>query len=76
MNGIHNTLTLTGRVVETFLRDGKQIAKISLQECQVFVPMDAILDAHLGDIVSIDAEIAVHKVEERIDAAQGYDVTD
>ncbi len=63
MNPLDNKVTLTGEVVEVLEKEGEPLAKIMFKTCHIYVPMDAILDAHLGDTVTIEADIAVRKVE-------------
>jgi len=60
---IRCTRSLTGVVIETFEQDGKSIAKVTLKSCHIDIPLDAIPDAHLGDIVVLEAEISVQGVK-------------
>ena len=63
MNHVENRVALAGEVVEVLEKEGKQFGKILFKTCHIYVPMDAICDAHLGDTVAIEADITVHKVE-------------
>jgi hypothetical protein len=58
-----HSVVLTGEVVETFEREGKKIAKISLRMCHIEVPMDVVDAAHLGDTVHLSAVIPVNRIE-------------
>jgi hypothetical protein len=62
-HSIQNRLTFSGEVVETFEREGKRIAKVSLKSCHIDVPIDAIPDVHLGDTLFLEADVAVQHVE-------------
>ena len=62
-NPIENRLTLPGEVIETFEKGGRRIAKVALKSCHVDVSIDAIPDVHLGDMVLLEADIAVQKIK-------------
>jgi len=57
-----HSAVLTGEVIETFEREGKQIAKISLRTCHIEVPMDLVDAAHLGDTVRLSVVVAVDRM--------------
>jgi hypothetical protein len=57
------TFPLVGQVVETFEREGRQIAKVALRPCCVEVPLAPSTDAHLGDTVMMEAGITIQNVE-------------
>ena len=56
------SLRLTGEVIETVDREGRQIAKIALKQCTVELEVTGMWDFHLGDSLTIDAEIKVLSV--------------
>lgn len=58
-----HSAVLTGEVVETFERQGKQVAKISLRMCHIEVPMDLVDAAHLGDTVRLSVVVSVDRME-------------
>ena len=66
--GTPHKVSLSGQVIETFEKEGKSIAKISVKPFQLEVPLDVLdspqLDiAHLGDAVLLEATIHVEKIE-------------
>jgi len=62
-NLIRDKFSLTGEVIETFEKDGRSTAKVALKTCHIDIPMDAIPDTHLGDIVVLEADISVQDVK-------------
>lgn len=57
------TLRMTGEVIETVDLDGRQIAKIALKQCTIELEVTGTGDFHLGDSLTIDAEIKVLSVQ-------------
>jgi hypothetical protein len=53
------TLRMTGEVIETVEGEGRQIAKIALKQCTIELEFTGMGDFHLGDSLTIDAEIKV-----------------
>jgi hypothetical protein len=72
--GTRHTVLLTGEVVETFERDGQQIAKLSLRSFHMEVPIDLVHAAHLGDRVHLAVTISIDKLDSniRIDNSDQY----
>ena len=60
---IQSNIEFSGEVIETFERDGKRIAKVSLKSCHIDVPIDSIPDVHLGDTLVLEADVTVQKVK-------------
>jgi hypothetical protein len=60
---IQSHLEFSGEVIETFERDGKRIAKVSLKSCHIDVPIDLIPDVHLGDTLVLEADVTVQQVK-------------
>lgn len=60
---IQSSLEFSGEVIETFERDGKRVAKVSLTSCHIDVPIDSIPDVHLGDTLVLEADITVQQVK-------------
>ena len=58
-------LRLEGEVVETFVREGRSIARIVLRSGCIDVCIDDLEDIHLGDEVVIDLETSVHRVQSK-----------
>ena len=61
-NTTQNRLILAGEIIEMFEKEGKIIAKVALKSCHVDIPLDVLPDLHLGDTVTLEADIAVKKV--------------
>jgi hypothetical protein len=54
-----NRFYLVGEIVETYERDGKNVARISLKSMCVDVHLDSEPKARLGDTVVIDAGLII-----------------
>jgi len=65
---IQKPLRLEGEVVETFVREGRSIARIVLRWGYIDVCTDDLEDIHLGDEVVIDLETSVHRVQSKTSA--------
>ncbi len=55
-------LFLAGDIVETFMVEGKRLAKVNLKSCCILVPIDKLVDCHLGDPVEINATLQIQTV--------------
>jgi hypothetical protein len=51
--------SIVGEVVETYQKDGEQFAKIVLRNCHIELPLTMLDDAHLGDKISLQADVVV-----------------
>ncbi len=61
--GVPQHVSVTAKVVETFERNGAQHARVFLDPIRLEVPMDQLDTAHLGDVVQLDATIAIENVQ-------------
>ncbi len=50
-------VTLSGKIVEIYHRDGLSRARVSLNPCCIEVVADPAAELHLGDKVTVDAQI-------------------
>jgi hypothetical protein len=50
-------VTLPCKIVEIYDRDGKSYARVSLSPCCIEVLADPALEFHLGEKVTVDAQI-------------------
>ncbi len=50
-------VTLPGKIVEIYDRDGKSHARVTLSPCCIEVVVDPALELHLGERVAVDAQI-------------------
>lgn len=50
-------VALPGKIVEIHDRDGKSYARVSLSPCCIEVVVDPALELHLGEKVTVDAQI-------------------
>jgi hypothetical protein len=62
MNGPEK-LHLAGDIIETIERDGRRLAKIRLRECTIEVDAHLLMESHLGDNITIDADIQIRAVK-------------
>jgi hypothetical protein len=62
MNGSEK-LHLAGVIVETIERDGRRLAKIRLKQCTIEVDAEVLMESHLGDTITIEADILVRTVK-------------
>ncbi len=53
----------TGEVVELLERNGKNIARISIDPCILELSASALQDIHLGDQVYLEVHVTVNSVE-------------
>ncbi len=61
----HNVL-LRGKVIETYEKEGQCFAKVEVNSCSINVEMEGIEEAHLGDSVSIEADISFKRTKKRL----------
>ena len=54
---------LAGEIIETYEKEGRRIAKVALKSCHIDISMDSFPDLHLGDTVTLEADISVKKVK-------------
>jgi hypothetical protein len=64
-NKQHNVL-LRGKVIETYEKGAMSFAKISVDSCIINMEMEGIEEAHLGDKVSIEADISFKRTKKRL----------
>jgi hypothetical protein len=55
-------LRLAGDIIETIERDGRRVAKVRLQQCTIEVDAEVLKESHLGDTITIEADILVRAV--------------
>ena len=55
-----------GEIIEIFEKSGKKFAKILFKCVPIEVSMERILDAHLGDKVTVNAKLLIKKVSDKI----------
>jgi hypothetical protein len=60
-----NQLFISGKIVETLEREGKLVAGIAYPGGHVYLPLDSLPDAHLGDTVTLKATLSVQKIEQQ-----------
>ncbi len=56
-NAPTEVVTLSGKIVEIYDRDGKSHAKVSLGPCCIEVEVDPAADLYLGEKVTVDAQL-------------------
>ncbi len=62
--GEPQALSLLGEVVEIFEKEGEKQARISVLTLNIIdVSGESLKDAHLGDRVRMDAQLAIEKIE-------------
>jgi len=52
-------LHLAGEIVETIQREGRQLIKVQLKQCTIEVDAGTLRETHLGDSITIDADMIV-----------------
>jgi hypothetical protein len=55
-------VTLSGKIVEIYDRDGQSHARVSLNACCIEVVADPATELHLGEKVTVDAQIRTSAV--------------
>jgi hypothetical protein len=62
--GVPQTLSLQGEVVEILEKQGQRLARISVLSRNIIdVTGESIRDAHLGDRVLIDAQVTIECIK-------------
>jgi hypothetical protein len=56
-HAVTEAVTLSGKVVEIYDRDGLSHARVSLNPCCIEVVADPATELHLGEKVTVDAQI-------------------
>lgn len=56
-HALSELVTVSGKIVEIYERDGLSRARVSLNPCCIEVMADPATELHLGDKVSVDARI-------------------
>ncbi len=56
-HAVTEVVTLSGKIVEIYERDGQSHARVSLNPCCIEVIADPAAELHLGEKVTVDARI-------------------
>lgn len=56
-HALTEVVTLSGKIVELYDRDGQSRARVSLSPCCIEVVVDPATELHLGEKVTVDTRI-------------------
>lgn len=67
---LQKEISIEGKVVEIFIREGKQILKLALTPTYLEIITDSITDVHLGEILSVKACLQINKIQPEINSKE------
>jgi hypothetical protein len=56
-------VSVTGKVVEMFEKEGKPVTRLAMNSFYLDVPTDYVPEAHLEDTVQIDGKLTIETVQ-------------
>ncbi len=63
-HALTEAVTLSGKIVEIYDRDGKSHAVVYLSPCCIEVVVDPSADFYLGEKVTVDAQIVITAIRQ------------
>ncbi|MCL4551229.1 MAG: hypothetical protein M1495_21975 [Bacteroidetes bacterium] len=67
---LQKEISIEGKVVEISIREGKQILKLALTPTYLEIITDSITDVHLGEILSVKAQLQINKIQPEINSKE------
>ena len=67
---LQKEISIEGKVVEIFIREGKQILKLALTPTYLEIITDSITDVHLVEILSVKAQLQINKIQPEINSKE------
>lgn len=67
---LQKEILIEGKVVEISIKEGKQILKLALTPTYLEIITDSISDVHLGDTLSVNAQLQINKIQPEINSKE------